>query len=96
MHKNLILSSLGGHTDGSTPHRSVGLPDNNGEADANPASGPGKSRRIAPYSWLGVSAVGVGLGAALAGAALTSGPGIAAADTGTDTHVSSPAPAREG
>ena len=56
--------------------------------------GRAKSRRIAPYSWLGAGAVGRGVGAALAGAALTGGAGIAAADTGTDTHVSSPAPER--
>ena len=41
-----------------------------------PRRGRGKSRRIAPYSWLGVGAGGVGL---LAGAALAGGSGLAAA-----------------
>ena len=61
-------------------------------AGSRKGRGRAKSRRIAPYSWLGAGAVGLGVGAALAGAALTGGAGIAAADTGTDTHVSSPAP----
>ena len=54
---------------------------------AGPRKGRGraKSRRFAPYSWLGVGAVGLGVGAALAGAALTGGSGIAAADTHNDT-----------
>ncbi|MEI7545475.1 MAG: hypothetical protein WCJ53_11700, partial [Mycobacteriaceae bacterium] len=55
-----------------------------------------RSRRIAPYSWLGAGAVGLGVGAALVGAALTGGSGTAIADTGTDTHVSSPGAETEG
>ena len=57
---------------------------------ARKGRGRAKSRRIAPYSWLGVGAVGLGLGAALAGAALTGGSGIASADTHNDTHVNGP------
>ena len=57
--------------------------------------GRARARRIAPYSWLGVGAIGLGVGAALtgaalAGAALTGGLGIAAADTHNDTHVDGP------
>ena len=68
------------------------------QSTAEPRKGRGraKARRIAPYSWLGVGAIGLGVGAALAGAALTGGSGVAAADTSTDTHVSSPGSAREG
>ena len=68
------------------------------QSAAEPRKGRGraKARRIAPYSWLGVGAIGLGVGAALAGAALTGGSGVAAADTSTDTHVSSPGSAREG
>ena len=71
-------------------------------AATQPAAGPrvgrgrAKSRRIAPYSWLGVGAVGLGVGAALAGAALSGGSGVAVADTRSDTHVSSPGPASAG
>ena len=68
------------------------------QSTAEPRKGRGraKSRRIAPYSWLGVGAVGLGVGAALAGAALAGGSGVAAADTRSDTHVTNPGPASQG